>query len=294
MYDHITSIRFDAYEFLLSYADVLDNRTVEFPHKHPFYEIYYPLEGPIEIKVLDTTVTLEKHQLLFVSKHVEHCVLFETAYNTSYFVLIWNMFPIIGRSFRGPDGIHEWDDLRQALAVIEEFGFICSETPYDGDEVLRAIQDELQNRELSWNSVIVFKMHEFLVKALRHTFKAKVRDQEIAGKRNLGIMASKYLHTHFAEPITLEDVAKHLNFSSRHVDRVYREMFNTSIIRNLNLLRLGYAKRYLSYTDYSIEKIAELTGFECPRTLYKLFKKYEGITISQYREKMPKSTDIVR
>ena len=284
IYDHITGIPFDAYEFKLCYAEVLDNRTVEFPHKHPFYEIYYPLDGTIQIKVLDETIVLEKHQLLFVSKNVEHCVLFETGCDTPYFVLIWDMFPVIGKPSRGPDGIHEWEDLKKALELIEKSNYICSEDPYGGHEILEAIQREIKCKNLSWNSTIVFKLYEFLVKALRHTIKAKVTDQELAGKLNLGIAASKYLHTHFSEPITLDDVARHFNFSSRHLVRAYMDIFNTSIIRNLNLLRIGYAKRYLCYTDYTIEKIAELTGFGSSRTLYKLFKKYEGITISQYRK----------
>jgi len=289
IYDHITSIRFDAYEFLLAYADVLDNKTVEFPHKHSFYEIYYPLEGAIQIKVLNRTIVIEKNHVLFISKYIEHCVLFNKDYDSPYFVFIWDLFPISGRSNRGPEGTYEWDDLSQAIGEIEKSRLICSETPYNGHEILGTIRDELLNKELSWNSSIVFKMYEFLIKSLRHTINVKVRDQELAGRLNLGIAASKYLHAHFSEPITLEDVARHLNFSSRHIDRAYMEIFNTSIIRNLSLLRIGYAKRYLCYTDYSIDKIAELSGFECPRTLYKLFKKNEGITISQYRETVSKS-----
>jgi YesN/AraC family two-component response regulator len=62
-------------------------------------------------------------------------------------------------------------------------------------------------------------------------------------------------------------------------------IFKTSIMKNLNLLRIEYAKRYLCLTDYSIEKISEMTGFSCSRILYKLFKKYVGIPISQYRDR---------
>ena len=293
IYDHITGIRFDAYEFSLVHAEVLDNRTVEFTHKHPFYEIYYPLEGAIQIKVFDKTIVLEKHKLLFFSKNVEHCVLFEKGYDTPYFVFIWDMFPIIGKPGKGPDGVCEWEDIKQALDIIEKSKYLCSEIPYNGYEALGTIQDELKYKKLSWNSSIVFKMHEFLIKALRHTIITKTRDGELAGKLNLGIAVNKYLHAHFTEPITLEDVADHLNFSSRHLVRAYKEIFDTSIIRNLNLLRLGYAKRYLCYTDYSIEKIAELAGFGSSRTLYKLFKKYEGIAISQYRDKVSAGSAII-
>ncbi|MFP3089701.1 helix-turn-helix transcriptional regulator [Treponema sp. TIM-1] len=283
IYDHITSIRFDTYEFTLAYADKLDNMTAEFAHQHPFYEIYFTLEKYIQIKIKDEIIKLKKHELLFIAKNVEHQVLFEPDCNFRYFVLIWDLFPVITQTYRGPEGIHEWEDLRQAIERIDKRLFIHSEVPFDGHEILDVIQNELDRKQLAWNSSIVFKMYDFLIRALRHTVRIRVTDQNLAGMLNLGIAASKYLHAHFTEPITLEDAAKHLNYSSRHVNRAYMKIFNTSVMRNLNLLRIEYAKRYLCLTDYSIEKISELTGFSCSRTLYKLFKKYVGISMSQYR-----------
>lgn len=289
IYDHIVSIRFDSYEFILVYADVLDNKTAEFPHKHPFSEIYYSLEAPIQIKIKNEIIRLGKHELLIINKHVEHCVLFDPDRNSPYFVLIWDLFPVTTQFYRGPEGAHEWDDLKQTMEKIEERQFIHSEIPFDGYKILSVIEDEWNHKQLAWNSSVVFKMYDFLVKALRHTVKVRVTDRNLAGTVNLGIAASKYLHAHFAEPITLEDVAKHLNYSSRHVNRAYMQIFHTSIMRNLNLIRIEYAKRYLCYTDYSIDKISEIIGFSCSGTLYKLFKKYEGITISQFRDIKRKS-----
>jgi AraC-like DNA-binding protein len=285
IYDHITSIRFDTYEFILAYADKLDNRTAEFTHQHPFYEIYFTLEEYIQIKIKNEIIKLKKHELLFIAKNVEHQVLFEPNCKFHYFVLIWDLFPVITQTYRGPEGVREWEDLRQAMERIDKRQFIHSEMPFDGHEILEVIQNEMDRKQVAWNSSVVFKMYEFLIRALRHAVRISVTDQNLAGMLNLGIAASKYLHAHFTEPITLEDAAKYLNYSSRHVNRAYMKMFNTSVMRNLNLLRIEYAKRYLSLTDYSIEKISELTGFSCSRTLYKLFKKYVGISISQYRER---------
>ncbi|MDR1596163.1 MAG: AraC family transcriptional regulator [Treponema sp.] len=285
IYDHITSIRFDTYEFTLAYADKLDNTTAEFPHQHPFYEIYYTLEKYIQIRIKDEIIELRQHELLIIAKNVEHQVLFEPDCNFRYFVLIWDLFPVITQTRRGPEGAHEWEDLRQAMEKIDRRQFIHSEMPFNGHEILDVIQNELDRKQLAWNSSIVFKMYDFLVRALRHAVRIKVADQGLAGMLNLGIAASKYLHAHFAEPVTLEDVARHLNYSSRHVNRAYMNIFKTSIMRNLNLLRIEYAKRYLCLTDYSIEKISEMTGFSCSRTLYKLFKKYVGVSISQYRDR---------
>ena len=41
-------------------------------------------------------------------------------------------------------------------------------------------------------------------------------------------------------------------------------------------------------TDLSIEEIAEKIGFTSSRALYKLFQQYEGLSLSQYRERHKK------
>jgi AraC-like DNA-binding protein len=294
VYDHITNLRLESYEFVLAYAEELDNTTAEFLHQHPFYEIYYVLEEPIQIKVMDELIKCEKHELLIIAKNVEHKVLFEPDRNFHYFVCLWDLFPVISKSFRGPDGINEWEDLQKIMEQIDKRQFIHSTIPFEGYQVLHDIQDEWNNKQLAWNSSMCFQMFEFVIAALRHVMKAKIADKTLAGTLNYGIAASKFIHKHFEEPVTLKDIAKYLNISSRHVNRAYMRIFNTSIMRNLNIVRIEYAKRYLCFTDYSIEKIAEIVGFSCSRTLYKLFKQYVGVTLSQYRSKKQYSSTLLK
>jgi AraC-like DNA-binding protein len=283
LYDHITSIRFDTYEFTLVSAEELDNATAEFAHQHTCYEIYYTLEESLKIKIKNEIIQLGKYELLIIAKNVEHQVLLEPDGKFHYFVLLWDMFPVITHAYRGPEGLREWEDMRQAIEKLDKSRFIHSAIPFNGYEILNGIQNEWDRKQLAWNSSIVFKMYEFTVRALRQAVRIKITDQSLAGTLNLGVAASHFLHAHFTEPITLDDAANHLNFSSRHVNRAYMKIFNTSLIRNLNVIRIEYAKRYLCFTGYSVEKIAEIVGFACSRILYKLFKKYEGITVSEYR-----------
>ena len=63
---------------------------------------------------------------------------------------------------------------------------------------------------------------------------------------------------------------------------------STTFMKNTNLLRIAYAKNYLCTTDLSIEEIAEKIGFTSSRALYKLFQQYEGLSLSQYRERHKK------
>ena len=55
--------------------------------------------------------------------------------------------------------------------------------------------------------------------------------------------------------------------------------------KTLSSLRFNFAKHYLATTDYSVDEIAKLVGYKSTRTLFKIFKENEGLTISQYRDK---------
>jgi AraC-like DNA-binding protein len=282
-YNHITSLKLRSYEFSLHYAEEMDSTVAEFPHQHPLYEIYYSLEDTVHIYIKKEEVHLKKHEMLLVSKNIRHQVFYEPDRQFKYFVLIFDFFPLISKTIKGPDGINEWDDLKRVLDKADSAGFMHSKIPFDGHLVLDLIRGEQEEKALAWNTFICFIYYQFTIKAIRHLVKIKNTDFIMAGKLNLGLEASKFIHKHYAEDITLEDVAEYLNISPRHVNREYINMFNTTFIKNLNLVRVEYAKRYLCTTDYSNEKIAEMVGFSCVQTLYKLFKEYEGIAISHYR-----------
>jgi AraC-like DNA-binding protein len=282
--DHIINLKLESYEFLLAFAAILDNGPSSFLHQHPHYEIHYALNEPFRIKVMDKIITCAKNELLMLAKNIKHQMIFEPNRSFSYLVCMWDIFPVAAQSCSGPEGEKEYEDLRDSLEQLDERSFILSKLPFDGNKILSDINDEWINRRLAWNSTICFKLHEFVIKSLRHITKPRVTDKTLAGVLNYALIANKFLHSHFAESITLEDVTRHVNISSRHLNRVYMQIFNTSVMQDLSEIRIEYAKKYLYSTDHSIEKIAEIVGFTSTRTLYKLFKKYAGITISQYRE----------
>ncbi len=107
--------------------------------------------------------------------------------------------------------------------------------------------------------------------------------QPISGQANLAVEITKYMHEHYAENISLDDVSKVFHITPRHVTRIFSDYFGTSFRRTLSVYRLNYAKNYLCSTDKTVEEIASLVGISAPQTLYRLFKENEGMTISEYR-----------
>ncbi|MFA9381325.1 MAG: AraC family transcriptional regulator [Acetanaerobacterium sp.] len=282
--ENIASMDFSGYRFILYYAEVMDEWIAEFPHHHAMYEIYYVLDGSIKINLAGTVKCIGKRQACFLAKDIKHHVFYEPDVPKSYFAVIFDVVPCERDNLNGPDGPLEYQDISDAMELFNLCGYYISE-PYEEQEVVKVLSREIQERKLGWNTQAVMLCYQFFIYSLRHISDKRVADTQFSGKENLAMSVSKYIHKHYSEDMSVESVAEQLNVSPRHINRAYKAMFSTTFMKNANLLRIAYAKNYLCTTDQSIEEIAEKVGFTSSRTLYKLFQKYEGISISQYRER---------
>lgn len=55
---------------------------------------------------------------------------------------------------------------------------------------------------------------------------------------------------------------------------------------------MEYAKNYLCSTNYSVEKIAAMVGFNSPATLRNLIRQEEGLSIREFRRKYSINVEI--
>lgn len=93
------------------------------------------------------------------------------------------------------------------------------------------------------------------------------------------IIESKY-----ADPdITIYSIAAELNLSPNYISVLYRQWTGENISAAITRLRMEQARRLLREPALSIQDVAAQSGYSDPHYFAKAFKKYEGITPSQYR-----------
>jgi AraC family transcriptional activator FtrA len=86
-----------------------------------------------------------------------------------------------------------------------------------------------------------------------------------------------------SDPLNVDALANRANMSRRSFDRKFRESLGLSPKAWLTMQRLEKAKQLLETTDHSIEKIAELAGFDNAVTLRHHFRKNVDLSPSQFR-----------
>lgn len=136
-----------------------------------------------------------------------------------------------------------------------------------------------RSSRISKSSTNAFYQQELFMKILQRLslFLDKVSHVEIA------YIAMQYMHSHYAENITLETLAKVTNCHPTHLIRCMKKQYNMSPIQALTKIRLNNACILLSEGDLSITEIAYLTGFSSVSYFGKLFKDAFACSPKEYR-----------
>ena len=97
--------------------------------------------------------------------------------------------------------------------------------------------------------------------------------------------ASDYILQHCREEITLEDLADHLYLSRAYISRSFPQYFGVSFREYVTQVRLAHAVQEM-HSGATLTEIAYHNGFVNETAMIRAFRKYRGMTPSEYRKQM--------
>jgi len=110
----------------------------------------------------------------------------------------------------------------------------------------------------------------------RSTEATAVADEEVAAALHL-------IHQHAAEQFGVDDIVHCLEISRRALELKFRNTIGRTPYDELQRVRLLRAKRLLMETDFTIPKVAALSGYGSGAYLAQVFRKDVGMTPAQFR-----------
>ncbi|MCE6995288.1 helix-turn-helix domain-containing protein [Saccharothrix sp. S26] len=93
-----------------------------------------------------------------------------------------------------------------------------------------------------------------------------------------------WMHEHATEPLTLSDIARHANLSTRSLSRRFREQTGTTPLHWLAGRRLNVARELLETTDLPIPVVAERSGHGSANALRTHFDRELHTSPQRYRQ----------
>lgn len=98
--------------------------------------------------------------------------------------------------------------------------------------------------------------------------------------------AKEYIKHNFAKSMSLEELARKLEISPYYFSKLFKEKEGVNYIDYVTGLRIEYAKKQLKNKEKSIKMICVESGYKDPNYFSRIFKKWTGVTPSEYREEI--------
>lgn len=94
---------------------------------------------------------------------------------------------------------------------------------------------------------------------------------------------TQYVTDNIYNSLSIKEMAVMLNISTSHLSRIIKLNSGMSYIEYINRQKIEYAKKSISDAENSIKNIALSVGINDANYFSRLFKKYTGMTCSEYR-----------
>lgn len=95
--------------------------------------------------------------------------------------------------------------------------------------------------------------------------------------------ALRFIRENSCKGIEVDEVARHAGLNRRYLERKFREMLQRSPFQEIRRVQLERAKELLAQTDFTIDAVAEQTGFGSRTRLTVEFSKHTGASPGTYR-----------
>ncbi|MDS0528300.1 AraC family transcriptional regulator [Clostridium sp. SHJSY1] len=119
------------------------------------------------------------------------------------------------------------------------------------------------------------------------SFNSAISKENIMSKKFFDIL--EWIRINITKNISVEMVAHKFNFTPDHLTRLFKKNIGISTLKYINDIKINKAKEYLINSDKTIKEISHILCFKDEKYFMKLFKKYEGVTPSQFRDAYPKT-----
>lgn len=256
---------------ILARRQTSSTAVVGYPHTHDFFQIFQVLKGNGPICIND------------------EC--YDEVLGTTFIVPP-------GASHRSEDGDgYPTDilDIKVVSTVNREDHFPLDRLPYrlpaSGElrlqPLLCDIIDEYATKRFGWELVASSLVDQLFVMAFR------LLDETTNASDNCGYWIDRtaidhvfrFIHHHYAEPITLEDIARHAHMSVSRLGKTFRVAQGCTPFEYLIDYRLQRAMDMLRDQErMSMTQVAEATGFRSIHHFSRTFKKHVGQSPSQWRK----------
>ncbi len=98
-------------------------------------------------------------------------------------------------------------------------------------------------------------------------------------------MAISYMENNYQKDLSLEEVASHLRISPFYLSKIFKKMHSQNFIDYLTEIRIQQARNLLVNPSLTVKNVCFQVGYNDPNYFARVFKKFCGLTPTEYQAK---------
>jgi len=98
--------------------------------------------------------------------------------------------------------------------------------------------------------------------------------------------AEKYIINHIDKKIRVEDIAETIGISKNYLTNIFSSTHGMPLVEYINRQKLSHMIELMLRFNYSVREAGEYVGLDNVNYISRMFRKYYGVTISEYRRSL--------
>lgn len=252
---------------------------MRFQHFHTFYELCIPLCPRATHFLEGKPYELQTFDILGIPPTVLHMTQYPEGEPCKRLIVRFNL-P------RGVAGLG--NEYEQLLGIFQREVPIFRFAPEIRSSVFRKLNDIFllaQKTDPMRNLIIHLKFIEFLTLLFLHQDQNEYTDEAQMTPTEKKIYAvASYIHTHYAEPLSLELLAQKFFIGSCYLSHQFKSITGFTLTDYIQMTRVRNLQSMLINTGIPITEAALSCGFTSFSQFNRVFQKHIGMAPSQYRK----------
>ena len=243
-------------------------------HSHSYHELYFLLSGERRYFVGHEIYDVEPGNIVLIPRDTLHRTTSPARRGYERYVMYFNENDLSGFVSRIGKGIFD-----------EFINKGCIKLPDEQSDIIRRcferIEREEDKQDFLTQSVKQNILEQIILVTIRHGEKKQKVNREGEGKIE---EIARFISENYQREITLAEAAAMAYMEKTYFSKKFKKLTGFGFKEYLIYTRIKAAQKMLWQTDASVTEISDTCGFSSSNYFGDVFKRYVGVSPSEYRK----------
>ena len=255
-------------------------------HKHTFFELVYIIEGTGIHHVNQQSIEYKAEYLFLVLPNDEH--FFKVNTTTTFIFIRFNDIFIRGQKANG--NLDGWADKFEFIFKHNAHVPGCILHNKSDKPLVKSIAEsiirEYENPQQFHQELVQLLINTLLTIVGRNIYNTIPKEIKSGNKDDIALDIINYINENIftKDKLNIEHIASHFNISPTYMSEFFKKHTGQGLMQYITTCKIRFVETRLQYSDMKMSEIAYELNFTDDSHLNRVFKKYNGVSPSEFRK----------